>query len=116
MVMFGHFCVVGVELQVFPLTLVVILTTIWHYRDHRRHHHQQQLLRHVTMLFTDVDECERWKDNFCPQLCVNVKGSYKCRCHAGFSQSSSSLVATCKAAGQHFTVYAKHSMYAGLDL
>ena len=29
---FGHFCVVEVEFQVFPLTLVVVLTTLWHYR------------------------------------------------------------------------------------
>jgi len=26
---FGHFRVVGVELQVFPLTLVIVLTTLW---------------------------------------------------------------------------------------
>jgi len=29
---FGHFRVVGIEFQVFPLTLVVVLTTFWHYR------------------------------------------------------------------------------------
>jgi len=29
---FGRFCVVGVEFQVIPLTLVVVLTTLWHYR------------------------------------------------------------------------------------
>ena len=27
---FGHFCVVGVKFQVYPLTLVIVLTTLWH--------------------------------------------------------------------------------------
>jgi len=26
---FGHFCVVGVKFQIFPLTLLVVLTTLW---------------------------------------------------------------------------------------
>jgi len=26
---FGRFCVVGVKFQLFPLTLVVVLTTLW---------------------------------------------------------------------------------------
>ena len=29
---FDHFLAVGVEFQVFPLTLVVVLTKLWHYR------------------------------------------------------------------------------------
>ncbi|XP_035827354.1 low-density lipoprotein receptor-related protein 2 [Aplysia californica] len=32
----------------------------------------------------DVDECANW-GNFCPQSCVNVKGSFKCQCHPGFT-------------------------------
>jgi len=28
---FSHFCMVGVKFQVFPLTLVVVLTTLWCY-------------------------------------------------------------------------------------
>uniref|UniRef100_A0A2C9KAN0 EGF-like domain-containing protein n=1 Tax=Biomphalaria glabrata TaxID=6526 RepID=A0A2C9KAN0_BIOGL len=32
----------------------------------------------------DIDECASW-GNFCPQECINVKGSFKCRCHKGFT-------------------------------
>lgn len=32
----------------------------------------------------DVDECSIW-GNQCPQICRNVKGSYKCKCNDGFS-------------------------------
>jgi len=49
----------------------------------------------------DIDECARWADNRCSQLCVNVKGSYKCRCHDGFSQVATSSLATCKANGKN---------------
>ncbi|XP_059178824.1 low-density lipoprotein receptor-related protein 2-like isoform X2 [Physella acuta] len=31
----------------------------------------------------DVNECESW-GNHCPQDCLNVKGSHKCKCHKGF--------------------------------
>ncbi|XP_036361355.1 low-density lipoprotein receptor-related protein 8-like [Octopus sinensis] len=31
----------------------------------------------------DVNECEL-SNNKCPQLCNNIKGSYKCLCHEGF--------------------------------
>ncbi|CAL1548074.1 unnamed protein product [Lymnaea stagnalis] len=32
----------------------------------------------------DINECATWGNN-CPQDCLNVKGSFKCRCHKGFS-------------------------------
>jgi len=50
-------------------------------------------------VLVDIDECAQWAGNRCPQLCVNVKGSYKCRCHAGFVHVGSSSIANCKAAG-----------------
>ncbi|XP_052825867.1 low-density lipoprotein receptor-related protein 8, partial [Octopus bimaculoides] len=31
----------------------------------------------------DINECEL-SNNKCPQLCDNIKGSYKCLCHEGF--------------------------------
>lgn len=35
----------------------------------------------------DIDECAQWGNN-CPQICNNVKGSYKCSCMTGFIESS----------------------------
>ncbi|RUS75762.1 hypothetical protein EGW08_016467 [Elysia chlorotica] len=32
----------------------------------------------------DIDECAEWGNN-CPQACINMKGSFKCGCHEGFS-------------------------------
>ncbi|XP_064646226.1 low-density lipoprotein receptor-related protein 2-like [Lineus longissimus] len=32
----------------------------------------------------DVDECAKWGNN-CPQLCHNLKGTWKCQCAPGFS-------------------------------
>ena len=34
--------------------------------------------------FTDIDECSIY-GNGCPQLCNNVKGSFKCQCAPGFT-------------------------------
>ncbi|XP_013407657.1 low-density lipoprotein receptor-related protein 2-like [Lingula anatina] len=36
----------------------------------------------------DVDECASWGNN-CPQQCSNLKGTYKCQCAAGFTDTSS---------------------------
>uniref|UniRef100_A0A4W3GZR7 EGF-like domain-containing protein n=1 Tax=Callorhinchus milii TaxID=7868 RepID=A0A4W3GZR7_CALMI len=30
----------------------------------------------------DVDECQ--KPGTCGQICINLKGSYKCECHTGY--------------------------------
>uniref|UniRef100_X1Z8P5 EGF-like domain-containing protein n=2 Tax=Capitella teleta TaxID=283909 RepID=X1Z8P5_CAPTE len=38
-------------------------------------------------LCDDINECESMASNTCPQLCINVKGSYKCQCHEGFIDS-----------------------------
>ncbi|GFR87432.1 low-density lipoprotein receptor-related protein 2-like [Elysia marginata] len=42
----------------------------------------------------DIDECATWGNN-CPQECINMKGSFKCRCHEGFSDPQNRGV-TCK--------------------
>ncbi|XP_063791818.1 epidermal growth factor-like protein 8 [Pseudophryne corroboree] len=31
----------------------------------------------------DIDECRR-PSRYCPQLCVNTRGSYRCECNAGY--------------------------------
>ena len=35
-------------------------------------------------LFVDIDECQTG-DNNCSQLCVNVPGSFECKCRDGYS-------------------------------
>ncbi|PIO33316.1 hypothetical protein AB205_0010530 [Aquarana catesbeiana] len=31
----------------------------------------------------DIDECRR-PSQYCPQICVNTRGGYRCECHAGY--------------------------------
>ena len=40
-------------------------------------------LKQIKIRSLDLDECSRW-GNYCPQLCNNVKGSFKCQCADGF--------------------------------
>lgn len=45
---------------------------------------------------TDIDECQ--EPDTCSQLCVNLEGSYKCECRAGFHMDPHTRV--CKAVGE----------------
>lgn len=45
----------------------------------------------------DIDECQ--DPDACSQLCVNLEGSYKCECEAGFQLDP--LTKACKATGEH---------------
>ncbi|XP_058229663.1 fibulin-2 isoform X2 [Hemibagrus wyckioides] len=33
----------------------------------------------------DVDECERFEGKRCHHICINTLGSYKCKCHPGYT-------------------------------
>ncbi|KAK3536283.1 hypothetical protein QTP86_001385 [Hemibagrus guttatus] len=33
----------------------------------------------------DVDECERFEGKHCHHICINTLGSYKCKCHPGYT-------------------------------
>ena len=44
----------------------------------------------------DIDECQ--DPDVCSQLCVNLEGSYKCECEAGFQLDP--LTTACKAVGE----------------
>ena len=37
-----------------------------------------------TPCFADVNECKEFF-GACDQICTNVKGSYRCDCHGGFT-------------------------------
>ncbi|KAK7113108.1 hypothetical protein V1264_012457 [Littorina saxatilis] len=50
----------------------------------------------------DVDECTSW-GNHCPQDCMNVKGSFKCRCQKGFDDRDNKGL-KCKAANRNVLV------------
>jgi hypothetical protein len=42
----------------------------------------------LNISFTELDECQKLKNNWCPQICVNQKGAYnrtfKCECAHNF--------------------------------
>ncbi|GAB6028318.1 hypothetical protein CHUAL_002491 [Chamberlinius hualienensis] len=44
-------------------------------------------------LCDDFDECSNIFSNNCSQLCENIKGTYACKCHAGFTQFGSECAA-----------------------
>lgn len=50
----------------------------------------------LSLSHTDIDECQ--KPDTCSQLCVNLEGSYKCECRAGFHMDPHTRV--CKAVGE----------------
>ena len=54
------------------------------------------------LCITDVDECDSW-GSYCPQQCLNVKGSYKCHCQRGFLDTGSKGL-ECKAEGEYFVL------------
>ena len=41
--------------------------------------------KYLTLDLTDMDECKVYNNGGCNQTCVNVPGSYKCACIAGFA-------------------------------
>ena len=51
----------------------------------------------------DTDECSVW-GNKCPQMCRNVKGSYKCLCSDGF-RDTKGRGTNCKASGMPFNFW-----------
>lgn len=48
--------------------------------------------RHDASRCRDVDECEEEEESGCDQICVNLPGSYECRCEEGFRMVNSSCV------------------------
>lgn len=54
------------------------------------------LLKKSPLCLVDIDECE--DPSACSQLCVNLPGSYKCECEAGFRVDPYS--GSCKAVGE----------------
>lgn len=45
----------------------------------------------------DINEC--MNPGICSQICVNLKGGYKCECHNGYQMDPATGV--CKAVGEH---------------
>ncbi|KAI2667258.1 Low-density lipoprotein receptor-related protein 8 [Labeo rohita] len=50
----------------------------------------------VSVYFADIDECEN--PDACSQICINLKGDFKCECHPGYEMDPVSK--TCKAEGK----------------
>lgn len=46
----------------------------------------------------DIDECEN--PDACSQICINLKGDYKCECYEGYEMDP--VTKTCKAVGKTF--------------
>ena len=44
-----------------------------------------RLLKILSFLTLDFDECQSNQTNSCSQLCINVPGSYSCACQNGYS-------------------------------
>ena len=56
--------------------------------------------------FIDVDECSL-SNGGCDQLCVNIEGSFQCRCQQGFILDSEKR--TCRGNNDHFNILKKDS-------
>lgn len=56
----------------------------------------------VSVYSADIDECEN--PDACSQICINLKGDFKCECHPGYEMDPVSK--TCKAEGKIFTIKA----------
>ena len=44
-----------------------------------------RLLKILSFLTLDFDECQSNQTNSCSQLCINAPGSYSCACQNGYS-------------------------------
>ena len=42
----------------------------------------------ICMTFLDINECSSNTTNWCDQLCINMDGSFRCSCNAGYTLSS----------------------------
>lgn len=57
-----------------------------------------------SFLFTDIDECKESDVPVCSQVCLDVKGHYKCSCVKGYKMESilgKPGKTTCKIDGMH---------------
>ncbi len=52
----------------------------------------------MSVYSTDIDECDN--PDACSQICINLKGDFKCECHPGYEMDPVSK--TCKAEGKIF--------------
>ena len=50
----------------------------------------------VVLLSPDINECVN--PGICSQICINLKGGYKCECHNGYQMDPTTGV--CKAVGE----------------
>lgn len=50
------------------------------------------------VVFTDIDECQN--PGICSQICINLKGGYKCECSRGYQMDLATGV--CKAVGEYW--------------
>lgn len=50
----------------------------------------------ISCLSSDINEC--MNPGICSQICINLKGGYKCECHNGYQMDPATGV--CKAVGE----------------
>lgn len=55
----------------------------------------------LSSLSADINEC--LNPGICSQICINLKGGYKCECHNGYQMDPTTGV--CKAVGESAAVW-----------